>query len=55
VEYLDEDVAYVHVDVLTTGVLYGGLESRFKLTEIAVRKALRRDTVRKSSSGRSSV
>jgi len=41
VDYLPEDVADIHANVLATGILYGGLESRFKLTEMALREALR--------------
>jgi len=42
VDYLPEDVADIHANVLTTGILYGGLESRFKLTEMALRAELRK-------------
>jgi len=42
VDYLPEDVAEIHANTLATGVLYGGLESRFKMTEKALREALRK-------------
>jgi len=42
VDYLPEEIADIHANVLTTGILYGGLESRLKLTEAALREALRK-------------
>jgi len=40
--YLPEEVAEVQANILATGVLYGYLESRFKLMEMALREALRK-------------
>jgi len=42
IDYLPEEIADIHANVLATGILYGGLESRLKLTEMALREALRR-------------
>jgi len=41
-DYLPEEVAEIHANILATGILYGGLESRLKLTEVALREALRK-------------
>jgi len=40
-DYRPNDVVEIHANVLATGILYEGLESRFKLTEMALREALR--------------
>jgi len=41
-DYLPEEVAEIHANILATGILYGGLESRLKLTEMALWEALRK-------------